>query len=78
MAPVIPFKAADDGMIHRLSADTNPEWIAQFHAAELLHCIMQCGAFVDGALVARGTLVTCIACIVRHVEENPKWESTDS
>ena len=52
-----------DGLIHRVSTDTNVEWLFQYHGT-VQRAIAQCGEFVVGYITSESrAAVTCVRCI---------------
>lgn len=66
-APEVPF-AADDGLFHRVSADTQRDWIEENYVNPNVRLLTQCGSTLVGRIHRINShMVNCLACICNHV-----------
>lgn len=63
---VVPF-VGTDGIIHRVSNDTNDDWVDKWTGRLVVQVFAQCEDFVAGR-IEEGRAISCLGCIAAGEE----------
>lgn len=69
---VVPFFVWAEGLVHRVSADTNHSWIFE-HMGKYMKLLTNCGEDLIGQVKPEGSeTITCLRCLGTNMHEAPE------